>query len=65
MSVQVGEMHSEVTVLDGELPLNERQLEKLVQIICQRLQAEKRESERVRESTTISRSATRGARVGE
>ncbi len=33
MSVHIGEMSSEVTVLDGDLPLNDEQLNKLVQLV--------------------------------
>ena len=64
MSVQVGEMESEVTVMDGEMPFNERQLDRLVEMVCKRLEKKKREQEQVNESTTLTRSAAPPARVG-
>jgi len=64
VSVQVGEMESEVTVMDGEMPFNERQLERLVEMVCKRLEKKKREQEQVNESTTLTRSAAPPARVG-
>ena len=64
MSVQVGEMESEVTVMDGEMPFNERQLDRLVEMVCKRLEKKKREQERVDESTTLTRSAAPPTRVG-
>jgi hypothetical protein len=64
VSVQVGEMESEVTVMDGEMPFNERQLDRLVEMVCKRLEKKKREQEQVNESTTLTRSAAPPARVG-
>lgn len=64
MPLQIGEMESEVTVTDGEMPFNERQLERLVEMVCKRLEQKKREQEQVRESTTLTRSAAPPARVG-
>ena len=43
MAVHIGEMSSEVTVLDGDLPLNDRQLDKLVQLILKKLAEKERE----------------------
>ncbi len=65
MPVEVGEMHSEVTVVDGELPLTERQLEKLVALVCKHLEKEQREAQRGKEATTLRRGAVPPARVGE
>jgi len=53
MSVQVGEFTSEVTVTEGELPLTEAQLEKLVNIVLARLQRHKRNEHAIREATTL------------
>lgn len=53
MSVQVGEFTSEVTVTEGELPLTEAQLEKLVNIVLARLQRHKRNERAIREATTL------------
>jgi hypothetical protein len=57
-------MDSNVTVVDGELPFNERQMERLVEMVCKRLEQKKREGERAEESKTITPSAARPARVG-
>jgi hypothetical protein len=57
-------MESEVTVMDGEMPFNERQLDRLVEMVCKRLEKKKREQEQVNESTTLTRSAAPPARVG-
>jgi hypothetical protein len=37
MPVHIDEMSSDVTVFDGELPLSPAQLERLIQIVLQRL----------------------------
>lgn len=37
MAVHIDEMSSDVTVFDGELPLSPAQLERLIQIVLQRL----------------------------
>ena len=65
MPVQIGDMDSEVTVIDGELPLNERQVEKLVQMVIKHLQKEQHEAQSVREATTLRRGAAPPARVRE
>jgi hypothetical protein len=57
-------MDSDVTVTDGELPFNERQMDRLVEMVCKRLEQKKREQERVNQSTTLTQSAAPPARVG-
>lgn len=37
MAVHIDEMSSEVSVFDGDLPLSPAQLERLIQIVLQRL----------------------------
>ena len=64
MPVQIGEMESDVTVMDGEMPFNERQMERLVEMVCKRLEQKKREREQVNDSTALTRSAAPPARVG-
>ena len=63
MPVQIGEMDSDVTVTDGDMPFNERQMERLVEMVCKRLEQKKRQQEQVRESTTLTRSNAPPARV--
>ena len=65
MPVYVQRMTSDVTVIEGELPLNEQQIEKLVQIICERLEWKQREAERSRTATTIRPQAAPPPRVEE
>jgi hypothetical protein len=65
MPVHVEEMTSEVAVMDGDLPLSERQVEKLIQIILRRLEEKKREAESSREATTLRRSARPWIHIGE
>lgn len=57
MPVHIGEMTSEVTVADGELPLSETQLDKLVKKVLERLAEKQRENEHVREATELRRGA--------
>jgi hypothetical protein len=65
MPVHVEEMTSEVAVMDGDLPLSERQVEKLIQIVLRRLEEKKREAESSREATTLRRSARPRIHIGE
>ncbi len=53
MPIHVGEMNSEVTVFDGDLPLSQPQIEKLVKIVLQRLEQQQRESRRNQEATSL------------
>ena len=53
MTVHIEEMTSDVTVLDGELPLSEAQIEKLVKIVISRLEREQRASRDQREATSL------------
>ncbi|MFO7664328.1 MAG: hypothetical protein R6X18_17285 [Chloroflexota bacterium] len=57
MAVHIEEMTSEVTVVAGELPLSPAQIEKLVQLVCRRLQEMEREAKIGREATTIRQQA--------
>jgi hypothetical protein len=65
MPVHIGEVESDVTVMDGDMPFSERQMERLVEMVCKRLDQKKREREQVNESTTLTRSAAPPARVGQ
>ncbi len=53
MPVHVENMTSTVNVVDGELPLSEAQIEKLVGIVLRRLEQQKREAESAREATAV------------
>jgi hypothetical protein len=51
-------MTSEVTVVEGELPLSHAQIEKLVQLVMKKLEEKKREAQKAREATELRRQAS-------
>ncbi len=53
MPIDVGSFTTEVTVVDGELPLSSEQVERLVQLILRRLEAKQREEMLRKEATTL------------
>jgi hypothetical protein len=53
MPVNIERMSSEVTVFDGELPLSPAQLERLVQIMLQRLEQREYNKRQQREATQL------------
>lgn len=53
MPVHIEQMSSEVTVFDGELPLSPTQVERLVQIILQRLERREYSKRQQREATQL------------
>ncbi len=65
MPVHIEEMSSDVTVLDGDLPLSEAQLNKLVQRVLKALHDKQRESQQSREATTLRREAAPPLRIGD
>lgn len=64
MPVEVGTFTTEVTALDGEMPLSPGQLEQLIQLIARRLEEQQRAKAESREATSIrtraGRRSTRG-----
>jgi len=52
MSVHVEELTSELTVVDGDLPLSLAQIEKLTKLVIQRIEQRKRQNAQHRESTS-------------
>ncbi|MFF0097523.1 hypothetical protein ACFYSF_47675 [Streptomyces canus] len=56
MPLHIGSVTADVTVLDGELPLSERQLGQVAEAVLVLLAARERDRLRHRESTLISRS---------
>lgn len=58
MPIHIEEMTSDVTVVDGDLPLTDQQLEKLVQLVIARIEEKQRDQLTYRESTTIRNQAT-------
>ncbi len=53
MPVHVEEMSSEVSVLEGELPLSAAQIERLVKIVLDRLARKQQDAELSREATRV------------
>ncbi len=53
MPVHIEEMNMEVQVADGELPLSEAQIEKLVQIVLSHLDRKQRDAGHAREATGL------------
>ena len=58
MPVHVEEMTSEVALVEGELPLSDAQIEKLVRLVLKRLGEKKREAQQVRDATQLRRQAS-------
>jgi len=58
MPLHIESLTSEVTVLDGDLPLSEQQIDKLVRIVLVRLQHSARDAARRAAATCVDRQAT-------
>lgn len=63
MPVHVEEMTNEVTVMDGELPLTDRQVDRLVNIVLKRLEGKKREAEKRQDATQLRKGSSPSART--
>jgi hypothetical protein len=57
MPVHIEDMQTEVTVFDGELPLSQAQIEKLVKLIMRRLEEQQNNARSNRQATEIRNSA--------
>jgi hypothetical protein len=55
-------MTSETTMLDGDVPLSAAQVEKLVQLVLDRLEHQQRAQRQGREATAIRNESTPGSR---
>lgn len=64
MAVHVEEITNEVAVLAGELPLSERQLDRLVELVATRLQARERARDERDEDRTLQAGAAPPMSVG-
>jgi hypothetical protein len=64
MPILVEEMTSEVAVFDGEVPLTQEQLDKLVRLVIQRLENKGLEAKRRREATELRRHAAAPFDIG-
>jgi hypothetical protein len=55
--LDIGRFTTEVTALDGEMPLSPAQMEQLVQLVLSRLERMQREQQQSREATVLKRQA--------
>ena len=53
MPFHIEEVNTEVTVVDGDLPLTEAQIEKLVKLVIRRLETKGRDAKSSHEATAI------------
>ena len=53
MAVHIEEMVSEVTVVDGDLPLTRAQLEKIADFVIARIEQRKRDRDQARAATKL------------
>ncbi len=58
MPVHIEEMSSEVTVVEGELPLTPSQIDKLVKLVISCLAEKKRDAMRNQEATRLKRTSS-------
>lgn len=65
MAINIDQITNEVNVVNGELPFDEAQVEKLVDLVLRRLQERKRDARWNREATTVRRNARPGSAPGE
>ncbi len=56
MAIHIEKMTSDVLAVNGDLPLTEAQIEKLVKIITKRIEESQKQNKQNREATTIRRS---------
>jgi hypothetical protein len=57
MPVYIGDVTSEVGVVDGEMPLSPAQVDRLVMIVMKRLHEKQRDAHQSREATKLRREA--------
>jgi hypothetical protein len=65
MPVHIEEMTTEVTVLDGDLPFSEAQLEKLVKIVINRLERQQRAAKDQGAATSVRTQSAPSLQVNE
>lgn len=65
MPVLIDELRSDVTVLEGDVPLSEAQIEKLIKIVLSRLDRKLRDTEQGREATQMRTQAAPASPVRE
>lgn len=65
MPLHIGSLTADVTVVDGELPLSERQLAQVANAVLRLLVAKERDEKRRHDATCISRSSQPSSTVRE
>ena len=65
MPLHINEMSNDVTVFQGDLPLNQEQINQLVQIVMQHLAEKQRNDDRGREAATVRHQAAPTMYLGE
>jgi hypothetical protein len=65
MPVHVEEVTSEVAVADGQLPLSDAQLERLVALVARRLEQRRRAAQQTRDATALRRGVDPPSGIGE
>ncbi len=65
MPVHIDEMTTEVTAVDGDLPLGDAQIEKLVERVLRRLEEKQRLERQSLEATRLRRQAAPALRIVE
>jgi len=64
MTVHIGKLTSEVTVLDADTMLSQAQIERIVSLVLQRLEERAREARRTQAATALHRQASKPTRTG-
>jgi predicted AAA+ superfamily ATPase len=59
MPVHIEEMTSEITIVEGELPMTPAQIERLVKLVMKRIADKQKEEEKSHAATKLKRQASR------
>jgi hypothetical protein len=59
MPVHIEEMTSDVTIVEGEMPLTGAQIEKLVKLVIKRMAEKQQEAEKSRAATQLKRQSSK------
>jgi hypothetical protein len=65
MPVHIEEVTTEITVLDGDLPLTEAQIEMLAQHVMRRIAEKQRQSRQLKEATRLRQTVAPPLLIGE
>ena len=64
MAVHIDDADMDVAVMDGDIPLSEKQMDDLAERVLARLARKERQAKAARESTSIRRSSAPPSRIG-